>query len=155
MRPIAPTAAQRARRNGGRRRCRVCPAHVVAGPGHAHDCRGEIPSIRMPFVVLGMTRKTLVCKRGLFSSFSLNGNLPIQDFHRHAEAMHARWADIRARPSRVSCRAHSYAAATPLCRTRMRRFNDARFWPSTALRSPGEARAAQTRSRQTSALLDR
>ena len=40
------------------------PAHVVAHPGHAHDCRGGRPRIRLPSFVLGMPRKALVCKRG-------------------------------------------------------------------------------------------
>ena len=77
---------------GGRRRCRVCPARVVAHPGHARECRGGLSRTRLPSVVLGMTRKALVCKCGLFSS--LNGNLLQKGFHRHAEVMHARWVGI-------------------------------------------------------------
>ena len=109
--------------------------------------------MRLPSVVLGMPRKAIVCKCDHFSS--LNGNLPQKDFLRRAEAMHARWADIRARPTPVPLRGIHCAASGPHSRTRMQRMNDAIIWASAARRAPGGARAAQTRGRQSSALLDR
>ena len=109
--------------------------------------------MRLPSVVLGMPRKALVCKCDLFSS--LSGNLPQKDFQRRAEAMHARWADIRARPTPVPLRGVHCAATEPIGRARMQRLKDAIIWASAASRAPGGARAAQTRGRQTSALLDR
>ena len=117
------------------RESRVVDAHVFAHPGNAHACRGERPRTRLHSVVLGMTRKTPVCKCDIFSP--LSGNLPQKDFLRRAEAMHARWADIRARPRLVPDRKHPSAAAGPFSRTRMRRFYDATI---LGLRSPPRAR---------------
>ena len=105
---------------------------------HRKKCRRnalEANPEATPRLPRGYEKKLQLCKCDIFSP--LSGNLPQKDFLRRAEAMHARWADIRARPRLVPDRKHPSAAAGPFSRTRMRRFYDATI---LGLRSPPRAR---------------